>query len=159
MRRSITRAVVRCRFAARPGVKRLRFVETSPEYPAEIDAVRREIPGPLLCTLGSIDLPRLRHRAPADRTTFQGRGNPNSPARHPEVPGGNGGGMIRRRNGTNPVLAKESSAQQATHGGHALRPDRLTAIRALVCHAPVNSLGALTIFDDLESIGSVSSIL
>ncbi len=51
MRRSITWAVVRCRFAARPGVKRQRFVETSPEYAAEIDAVRREIPGPLLCTL------------------------------------------------------------------------------------------------------------
>lgn len=52
VRRSIHRAILRCRFAARAEVKRQTFAGTLPEYAAEIDAVRREIAGPFLGALG-----------------------------------------------------------------------------------------------------------
>ena len=51
-RRPFTRALLRLRFAARTEVKRQLFAASNPEYAREVDAVRREIGGPLIGTAG-----------------------------------------------------------------------------------------------------------
>lgn len=70
IQRALTRAVLRCRFAARTEIKRQIFANTLPEYAAEIDAVRREIAGPLFGRLGLLavrarDLKRRFHGRPS----------------------------------------------------------------------------------------------
>jgi len=51
-RRPWTRAVLRLRFAARTEVKRQLFAAANPAYASEVDAVRREVAGVVLGTLG-----------------------------------------------------------------------------------------------------------
>ena len=99
LRRAITRAVLRCRFAARTEVKRQMFAGTHPDYAAEIDAVRREIAGPFLGALGVMavrarDLERRFKGSPSrveEIRNLQKAAAPTGiqpgPGRGPDIPG------------------------------------------------------------------------
>ena len=66
MQRRLSHAWLKVRFAARTEVKRQLFAAANPAYAAEIDAVRREIAGPLLGAAGLALWPRPARAARGD---------------------------------------------------------------------------------------------